>query len=96
MRNEPRELKLQKKPAPIRASQNERRLQTEGAMPAVIDEAFASLSDQPHRVDRGAQLVESREIIRQNQEIVANLVTQLEALERQRAKIAKLLDDIEA
>jgi hypothetical protein len=48
------------------------------------------------RVDERVRAADSDEIIRQNQQLVANLVTQLEALDRQRSRLAQLLDGVES
>ena len=75
--------------------------------PQVVDEAFAALASQVARVDRSnvpqenkdqppAQQKTPSELVSQHRTLVAEMVTQLEALDRQRDKLAKLLDGIDA
>lgn len=96
MRNEPREIRLSPLATSRRPSRGERSSTRAGTAPTAFDEAFASLCDQPSSADEGTGLGDAEEIIRQNQQLVARLITQLETLDRQRQKLSKLLNDVES
>jgi hypothetical protein len=90
MKHEPIEIRLAAKISRrrdakrlLRTSMAARQLESEAAAPAtdVLDEAFAGLS----RDERGPK----------NLSVVTQLAEQLEALDRQRERLAKLLRDIE-
>jgi hypothetical protein len=96
MRSEASEIKLRTSTATARPRRPELSHRQHDDEPSAIDEAFAALCDQPMRVDERVRAADSDEIIRQNQQLVANLVTQLEALDRQRSRLAQLLDGVES
>jgi hypothetical protein len=60
--------------------------------PRVVDEAFARFAG----VDRAASRGESGDPRMMKQALVSDLATQLEAIDRQRARLVRLLESVEA
>ena len=94
MRNDPCEIKLSPLSRSARPRRPERVATKISDTPLVVDEAFAELPSH-RRAPTSEWKIAPPDAVRQQQKLIATLVTQLEALDRQRQQLSRLLDGID-